>query len=103
MMTMKFVRGAVVAAGPLHCGACVVHLSVSGVTNPTLTSRPGVVQVDVGTCLLIELWQTQDPAIQSPLHNITKAINAIGRLLLLVARKANVPETEITKAMGNAE
>ena len=103
MKMMKFVRGAVVTASPSHRGACVVHLSVSGVTNPTLTSRPGVVQVDVGTCLLIKLWQTQDPAIQSALHNITKALQQIGSLVLLVARKANVPEAEISKAMEKAD
>ena len=103
-MMMKFVHGAVVPrASPSHRGVCVVHLSVLGVMSPTLTSRPGVVQVDVGTLLLIRLWQTQDPAIQGALHNITKAVNAIGGLVLLVARKANVPEAEISKAMGKAD
>jgi hypothetical protein len=48
MKMMKFVRGAVVTASPSHRGACVVHLSVLSVMNPTLTSQPGVVQVDVG-------------------------------------------------------
>ena len=102
MKMMKFVRGAVVTASPSHRGACVVHLSVLSVMNPTLTSQPGVVQVDVGN-QIIKLWQTQDPAIQSALHNITKALQQIGSLVLLVARKANVPEAEISKAMEKAD
>ena len=51
---------------------------------------------------LIKLWQAANPEIQSALHVINKTMDAIGCLVLLVARKANVPESEIAKAMGNA-
>ena len=49
---------------------------------------------------LIKLWQAANPEIQSALRVINKTMDAIGHLVLLVARKANVPESEIAKAMG---
>jgi ABC-type lipoprotein release transport system permease subunit len=51
---------------------------------------------------LIKLWQAANPEIQSALRVINKTMDAIGHLVLLVARKANVPESEIAKAMGKA-
>lgn len=51
---------------------------------------------------LIKLWQAANPEIQSALRVINKTMDAIGHLVLLVARKANVPESEIATAMGNA-
>ena len=101
-MMMKLARVVAVAAGQLHHGARAVHPCAPDVTNQILTFRPGVVQVGVVTCLLIKLLQRQDPAIQSTLLNINKTVNAISRVLLLLARKANVPEADITKAMGTA-
>ena len=51
---------------------------------------------------LIKLWQAANPEIQSALRVINKTMDAIGRLVLLIARKANVPESEIAEAMGKA-
>jgi hypothetical protein len=48
------------------------------------------------------LWQAANPEIQSALRVINKTMDAIGHLVLLVARKANVPESEIANAMGKA-
>ena len=53
-------------------------------------------------CRMVLMWQAANPEIQSALRVINKTMDAIGRLVLLIARKANVPESEIAEAMGNA-
>ena len=44
----------------------------------------------------------EEPVVYNSDNSATQsAINAVGRLLLLVAKKLEIPNTEINKAMGN--
>ena len=95
MMKVTLAPVVAIAVGQLHHGARAAHPCAPDVTNQILTFQPGVV-----AWLVMKLLQRQDPAIQSALLNINKTVNAIGRVLLLVARKAQIPEDDISKAMG---
>ena len=44
----------------------------------------------------------EEPVVYNSDNSATQsAINAVGRLLLLVAKKLEIPDTEINTAMGN--